>query len=68
MNAYDSTLTRFNLAVNSYCAIRLELIFPHSRRAEAVLEHAKKVRDAAEEFIAAAEEKRHEHKKTLPAF
>ncbi len=66
MNAYDSTLTRFNLAVNSYCAIRFEL--PHSKQERLVLEHAKKIRNAADEFIAAAEETRHEHKKTLPAF
>lgn len=55
MNAYDSTLTRFNMAVNSYCAIRFEL--PHSKQERLVLEHAKKVRDAADEFIAAAEER-----------
>lgn len=66
MNAYDSTLTRFNLAVNSYCAARFEL--PKSKAQQLILEHAKKVRDAADEFIAAAEEKRHEYKKTLPAF
>lgn len=66
MTKYDSTLTRFNLAVNSYCSARFEL--PHSKAQRLILEHAKKVRDAADEFLAAAEEKRHEHKKTLPAF
>ena len=66
MSKYDSTLIRFNLEVNSYSAIRFEL--PHSRQERLILEHAKKVRDAADEFIAAAEEKRHEHKKTLPVF
>lgn len=66
MTKYDSTLTRFNMAVNSYCAARFHL--PHSKQERLVLEHAKKVRDAADEFLAAAEEKRHENKKTLPAF
>lgn len=59
MNAYDSTLTRFNLAVNSYCAIRFEL--PHSKQERLVLEHAKKVRDAADEFLAAAKDKEAHH-------
>lgn len=59
MTKYDTTLTRFNLAVNSYCSARFEL--PHSKAERLVLEHAKKVRDAADAFIAAAKDKEAEH-------
>lgn len=56
MTKYDTTLTRFNLAVNSYCSARFEL--PHSKQERLVLEHAKKVRDAADAFLAAAKERK----------
>lgn len=54
--AYDMTLTRFNLAVNNYCSARLAL--PESKAERLILEHAEKVRDAANDFLAAAEERR----------